>query len=266
MTTAANTQERSASLDLVKVVACFLVILVHVTGVNLIEINSPGWAVTNVYESFGRVCVPMFFMASGATLLSRDFALGDFLRRRFLRILPPLIFWSAVYVAYYHLRKGSDAWTRLSMIPTKPAATHLWYLYALIGIYPFVPFFAKIFRNSDKSEKIYFIVLWFIFSTVMPFLASAYQIKPNLSVYYLVSISGFIGYFFLGAFCAEIARGGNQILHWMALATFIFAGLAIAYLTHSASFAAGRWVVVYQMYLTPLVAIASFGLFNSIDM
>ena len=164
--TAFDAQERNASLDLVKVVACFLVILVHVTGVNLVDINSPGWAVTNVYESFARVCVPLFFMASGATLLTRDYALVDFLRRRFLRILPPLIFWSAAYVIYYDLRKGLDAWTRLSMIPWKPAATHLWYLYALIGIYPFVPFFAKIFRNSDKSEKIYFLVLWFIFSTV----------------------------------------------------------------------------------------------------
>lgn len=256
---------QSQNIDLIKLTACLLVITVHVTGVNLIDIASPGWMATNVYESFSRVCVPLFFMASGATLLPRNHRLGEFLKRRFLRIFPPLLFWSFVYISYYYYSKGWDlrAWgAYYSFLLWRPAATHLWYLYALIGIYPFVPLMSKIYNNSSDGEKIYFLTLWFVISTVIPFMGNAYGIFPNLSAYYLQTIGGYIGYFFLGAFAMEVGGRSHRSIPWMSAAIYALTSILIAVMTYRLSMEAGKWITVFQAYLTPLVAVGAFGLFT----
>jgi surface polysaccharide O-acyltransferase-like enzyme len=262
---APHVHPQSQNIDLIKLTACLLVITVHITGVNLVDIASPEWTITNVYESFSRVCVPLFFMVSGATLLPRNHSLGEFLKRRFLRIFPPLLFWSFVYIGYYYYSKGWDlrAWgAYYSFVLWKPSATHLWYLYALIGIYPFIPLISKIYNNSSDTEKIYFLALWFVISTVVPFLGSAYSIRPNLSVYYLQTIGGYIGYFFLGAFAMEIGRRPHRSIPWISAAIYVLSSMLIAVMTYRFSMAVGKWITVFQAYLTPLVAVGALGLFT----
>lgn len=84
--------------DLLRVVACFLVVLIHIghpqrplgTGTDAIA--------SNFWASLGRPSVPLFFMISGAMLLLKDEPLGFFLKKRMIRVLSPLLFWSAFYL------------------------------------------------------------------------------------------------------------------------------------------------------------------------
>ena len=46
------------------------------------------------FHDIGRIGVPLFLMISGALLLNRDYSsLSDFLKKRFIRIVYPFIFW-----------------------------------------------------------------------------------------------------------------------------------------------------------------------------
>ncbi|HBA3819164.1 TPA: acyltransferase family protein, partial [Escherichia coli] len=78
------------SLNLIKLVACIMVIIVHVSAINISNISSPLWDVSNLLNSLSRICVPLFFMVSGALLIRNDISLGIFIKKRYSRIFPPL--------------------------------------------------------------------------------------------------------------------------------------------------------------------------------
>ncbi|MGH8822038.1 MAG: acyltransferase family protein, partial [Rhodoferax sp.] len=59
--------------------------------------NDKWWA-GNVYDSLTRSSVPLFFMVSGATLLPKQEPIRAFFAKRFIRIVPPLLFWSIFYL------------------------------------------------------------------------------------------------------------------------------------------------------------------------
>ena len=79
--------------DVIRVVATFLVVLVHVSGqlTNLWEkVPSGQWMIANIYGGLARICVPLFFMISGYLLLPRSESLKDFYSKRMTKVLIPL--------------------------------------------------------------------------------------------------------------------------------------------------------------------------------
>ena len=91
-----NGRNRIFYLDQVRALAIILVILCHVLReyTKIRPIGSVGWSSTAFLIDFGVMGVPLFLMISGSLLLNRDYELGDFLKRRFSRILIPFIFWA----------------------------------------------------------------------------------------------------------------------------------------------------------------------------
>lgn len=61
-------------VDFVRVLATFLVILLHSAAPLLYQyssISKADWWVANIYDSISRICVPLFFMISGYLLLEK---------------------------------------------------------------------------------------------------------------------------------------------------------------------------------------------------
>src|SRR3546814_9769770 len=72
------------------------------------------------------------------------------------RILPPLLFWSLFYMTWNTL-KGEQYgpwYDWLRTLAQGPVVFHLWYLYAIVGIYLFVPFLRAIWNAAQPTEKI----------------------------------------------------------------------------------------------------------------
>ncbi|HZN48329.1 MAG TPA: acyltransferase family protein, partial [Ramlibacter sp.] len=59
-------------IALLRVIACFMVIQLHVSAELFHRFAKQGWWAGNFYDSLVRACVPLFFMIAGATLLRRD--------------------------------------------------------------------------------------------------------------------------------------------------------------------------------------------------
>lgn len=190
-----------------KVISIFAVIVLHTASPLLMDFKKayPGnWLIADFYNALVRFAVPVFVMISGALLLHREYELGDFLKRRFSRIVWPFLFWSLIYIGYSWYNEdiafSSDGWDNIRIILHQlkyGAYYHLWYVYMLIGLYLFIPVISKFVRNATEKEIRYFLLIWFtvmIFS--QPYL-SRYQ--PQIDIHYF---TGYLGYLVLGHYLA----------------------------------------------------------------
>ena len=102
---------RSFPVDLIRAIAIVGVILYHAAGDWTITIqqmnqmnqsNFTSWAVVDVYQTLGRIGVPLFVMVTGALLLqpAKNESLSAFFKKRWARIGLPWIFWGGIYFAW----------------------------------------------------------------------------------------------------------------------------------------------------------------------
>jgi len=167
-------------LDNARIIACFSVIFLHISAGFVVgnNVGTEYWWIGNFYDSAVRWCVPVFVMISGALLLDprKQEDLATFYTKRISRILIPIIFWSVFYLVWGYLKgvlKGNkppiiDLLKKLlSGIPY----SHMWFLYMIIGLYLFTPFFRKIVTYSSKKELLILTTITF----VMTMFNSAYN-------------------------------------------------------------------------------------------
>ena len=181
--------ERIVFVDYIRVIACFLVMLVHASE-NFYGADSSGLAgnfsqLANEANRFwvafydggvSRFCVPLFMVVSAFLLipLKPQVSMSQFYRRRFKRILPPFIFFSVLY-CFLPLLWGGMRWEQsvadlkhlLFNFPSM--AGHLWFMYPLISLYLIMPVVSPWLERASAKEERLFLGL-FLFSTLMPWL------------------------------------------------------------------------------------------------
>ena len=104
--------KRIAFLDYVRVFACFLVMLVHASenfygaagstdmaGPQSFLQNEADRLWVSVYDGFSRMSVPLFMIVSAYLLapMKKGQSCWQFYRKRFLRIMPPFVFFMVLY-------------------------------------------------------------------------------------------------------------------------------------------------------------------------
>lgn len=258
-------QSFSRGIDVARIGACFMVVVLHVAAVEFDEFGQRWWA-SNFYDSFSRACVPVFLMITGVLLLNRQEELPVFLRKRFARILPPLVFWSLFYLSWY-TAQGTDfggLWGSVKTMISGPLAFHLWYLYALVGIYLFVPFMRHIWQASRRAEQGLYLAVWIAISA-WPILQTLLGSQTDvLNTYELGTFFGLLGYLFLGAVVHRTL--GRQIstpaYWWLSVVLFVVFSLVTMLATWAYSRQVGQPDPLFYDYLSPFVIGASVCAFN----
>ena len=104
---------RDRSVDFIKTVAIFGVIVIHVTVPTFSagEIGSPPWLTALFWAGISHASVPLFLMASGALLLppEREMTLKKLYTKSIPRLLIALLFWAAGYKLFHMLAWGTFA-------------------------------------------------------------------------------------------------------------------------------------------------------------
>jgi surface polysaccharide O-acyltransferase-like enzyme len=243
-------------IDLLKAIAAFAVIILHVTVSLLYDFgDKEHWQAANFYNSLVRFSVPVFVMISGVLLLNKNEELTTFLRKRFSRLLFPFIFWSVIYL-FIKINYDLPLKEIISYsIKELKSGTefHLWYIYMLIGLYLFIPILSKWTVNATKKEMIYFLSIWFFIIIVsLPFFNKFYT---RIDFRYF---SGYIGYLVLGTF---LHRFLDKKPRWIGfLLFFVSVGFTILityYLTAKTNTFNGR----FYEFLGLNVVFASIGMF-----
>jgi len=251
-------------LDALRVVACLMVVLLHVSAQNY-HAFGPRWSAALVLDSLVRASVPIFFMLSGATLLYRDESLGAFFRKRVLRIVPPLIFWSGFYLAWLAYN-GVDVGNWVVRIVSGPTMYHLWYFYAALGIYTVVPAMRVFVKGAPPAVFAYVLLAWLAFSTLLPTLETLWADSGCLDprpgalsqTWYLGQWYGYGGFVLLGAWMVRRPPGTVR-----GIALFAVGVACTIAASWWRSHAVGAPCESFFVYLTPFVAIAAAGLFGA---
>lgn len=276
-----------AFLDAIRVVACFLVILLHTSAIHFYDI-SEYWNIFLVYDSISRMCVPLFFMLSGFLLMDSDISsLVKFYYKRYVRIFIPF---GAVCVMYFFtdIYKDFNLGEYIYYILNYYVDYHLWYVYVLTGIYLVLPFFIKIIHGKSGLKLAYlYVAIWLvafvIITPILRYFRFEYTILPNINfifpnggMEYLVYelypnifinfnlfpfFFGFMGYLFCGWFIKKTYHLYNSLFYFLNFIVFIFANGMIVWFTHRYSFALAKPNELFFENLSPFVFLQSVSFF-----
>lgn len=144
------TKQRDYSLDLVRILACFMVVLMH----SPMQTENANGLLLSSLSYFTAPCIGLFFMVSGALLLpspiytrytnaSAENLTLTFLKKRLKKVLLPTLVWTSFYIAVKVCDgelKGHELLRSVISIPFS-AQGHgvLWFMYTLIGLYLVTP-------------------------------------------------------------------------------------------------------------------------------
>ena len=218
-------KERIYFLDYLRVVACFMVMIVHASEnyylcaaadapvgemVDVVsKITSADarlWV--SVFDGFCRMSVPLFMITSAYLLCPMQEGLSwrSFFVRRGKRIVPPMVCFLVLYSVLPLLWGGTNVEQALSDLFYVPlnfpgAAGHMWFLYPLLSIYMLIPILSPWLRQASKRQE-QFVLGLFLLSTTMPFF-NRFGMDVFGQVWWnpyhmLFPFAGYIGYLVLG--------------------------------------------------------------------
>ena len=236
-------REQIAWIDLLRVAACFLVVVSHACDpfVGQLDNNRYEFLSGAMIGSFVRPCVPLFVMMSGVLLLPINMDMLSFYKKRTKRLLIPFVFWSIMLPVLYFVYVNSGIEMTSPNIITEDYTLSLtlkkfytfifnfnydtiplWYVYMLIGLYLFIPIISAWLRQATKREIQYFLGIWIV-SMFIPYLQLVAPVlgytgnggnmglwgvcdwNPYGMLYYF---SGFLGYIVLAYYLMKYP------LHW----------------------------------------------------
>lgn len=147
-------------IDYLRVIAIVAVIAIHVTTVfykQYADIGPFNWWFANLLDSASRFSVPLFVMASGVVLLGRSIAPPEFLRKRAWRLLPPILFWNALYLVLGYFLWNPEHRSLLDILATTLrqgySYGHLWYLTMFACLMLFAPFINLFVRGEAPGLR-----------------------------------------------------------------------------------------------------------------
>lgn len=268
-------KKREVAPDILKLIACFGVIVIHISGQGVGEypLGSGGWLACAFWDSLARFAVPVFFMCTGALMLdpSRDLSVKRIWRGYFLRVLIILLFWSWAYnmftaVGIYILEGWHNENWFLGTITSAlrlDSHLHLYYLQILLLLYAVLPAARVFTRSASPKELEYACGAWLVLGIALPLLIKYYPIKwfGGLVDQYAINMSwASVGYALLGytMFSRPPCREdmGKYIL-------LIALGLAVTFGgTVSLSLAAGTVCTDFMEGMSPGPAAMAAGLFG----
>lgn len=254
-------KKRDIGLDLIRVLATLMVIILHVAGAGFAELG-PDWRAANVYDSIVRPCVPLFFMLSGALILPQG---HDDLRKvckRVAKVGVPLVAWSLIFLAWF--ASSSPNWLHapsvkfsIGQIFQSPVMTHLWFLYTLIGLYLFVPVLQAFFQTGHRSMWYLYLGAAFVGASIVPFVFDLTGVR--LLGIDLTYFPIYAAYMMMGALLSKVRADVKWSVIFLAGA--ILAGGCTALLTRWATIKHGSPVETFYAYSSPFVVAASVCFF-----
>ena len=248
-----NGRKRIFYLDFIRALAIILVLVVHIAR-PFFNSAPHGTYYTHIVAplfDFGIMGVPLFLMISGALLLNRKYEIGDFLKRRYSRVLIPFLFWSVVTIVIRILFDNQAAnLPSIFLI----FVNGYWYVWMILGVYLFIPIINSFIREYGMKGIEYFLVIW----AFVMFLNTIGQ-YPFYKLE-LTNFAGYLGYLVLGYYISNKKfKLSNTSMIVLSLVLFMIFTLISMDYTISMSYLKHK--LAYYQYETIIVALQSAGLY-----
>lgn len=257
-------------LEVLRVLAACTVVMLHLAQGNWFGyIGSFNWIVFTVIAGFCRFCVPLFFMISGVVFLRKDkeVCVKKLYTKNIFRMVVFCMFWAFIYQIYQlwmGQAEGNVLWQAVKQVIKGNVAVQLWFVYAIVGIYLFVPVLKVFTDHADRKQLLYAIVLLFTITSLVPLLRRFSWIGIQVLVTHFdkLGISGFggyIGYFLLGHYLHTygLPRKGRTAVYGLGLIGAVVTVVATMYLCMTTN----TCDETYFAYTMPNVVVWSMAIF-----
>ena len=246
---------RDIKLDILRSISIFAVVLIHVVSIIDTQKNFETyyWStlILTIFNESLFWCVPVFFMLSGSLLLAKsDESMHNFYKKRISKILVPTLFWSAFFLTYLAIYKDFTIFNIFGAILKGKPFYHLWFMYAIIGLYLFTPFLRILLTNLTKKQINIFLILIFVFTFANNYIGNYFHNQGNIFSLFFT----YIGYFILGHALYQnknyFINHNNLYIISFVISTVIFSIISISIHT-----------IPIIAYYTPFIAFESILLF-----
>lgn len=224
--------KRIAYLDVLRVIACLSVIMIHSSAHYVIkDIGSFNFWVGNILDGLARIGVPLFIMISGALMLDKNYEYSNKkIIKHILRMAMFFVFWSILYCLIFNvlgpiIKHDPVDFAKIISSLIK-GHYHLWFVYLIIGLYLIVPLLRLWVNDTNKKYVEYFIVLSTIFTYIIPQIISIGSNYSNLFVQIndiaenslaIKYVGGYTTYFILGWYINNYEIKNKRIIYVLGL-------------------------------------------------
>lgn len=255
-----SSTQRSARFDVMRVSACLAVILLHLSATIVMDqewLGTVDWHVSNLIDAATRWCVPVFVMLSGALLLDpqKHTTPHEFWTRRMSRLLPALIVWSAVYLAwraFFWNEPLSLSVISHDLIVGRPYI-HLYFLFLIAGLYLVTPFLARAIGSLAPSQLRQAIV-------IMAALAMAANLFDFLASSAFTMFVPYLAYYVGGWYCARVLADGPRPYRFALTGAILIITVLTALLV-SARGLDDQWSFYFYGDFSPTVMVTALAVF-----
>ena len=200
-------QTNTQYLDLLRFAAISMVILLHITAGVLSGMPEQMTAhQTIVYELVKELCtggVPLFFMISGVLFLNpqKELTIKKLFTKYIRRIALAILLFGTGFalLELVMVRKNfrlTYLWTAFLNMLERRSWAHMWYLYALLGLYLFLPLLKIFAAHAGEKVYAYVLLLLFVANSVVPFINETCGIRlgilfPTAGIYLFYYLAGY---------------------------------------------------------------------------
>lgn len=257
---------RDVNLELVRVIAIVLVVLLHANAGQFLRLGQ-GWWISNALNSISRVSVPLFIMVSGALLVPRQESVSRTMRR-VARMAALIVVWTYIYAAWVIVSGEGFGfiWDRRITtlldpsipvwIARAPMMAHLHFLYGLLVFYMFLPMLQAVSASPFRNGMLAYVAIICFGANALSTVNSA----TGVSWFMLPGVEGFsvfVGYAAFGAITNDLRLEGK-----LQLPMLMVYGSATCLTVAMTDFSShGRPIETFSTYGSPTVAIAAGAAF-----
>ncbi|MBR4231673.1 MAG: acyltransferase [Oscillospiraceae bacterium] len=255
-------KKRSGYLDVLRIIACFFVIVNHTCGrVFLAGGPSFEWYASLTWFFLSKTAVPVFLMITGAVLLPKSDTYGK-TYRRLLRIVLVIVIFSAVYFIYGYLRgeRVFDIREYLRDTYRNGITNAYWYLYLYAAILVMMPILQRLAKTL-RTQEFRYIMLWSIgFLGLMPILIHFFPWLEYNPAFALPIFSVYIGLMFAGHYANK--KLGCEKKRFITAVAVLIVSTAVSVILTLREYRAGEeWYLFFDNRFFITVASASVSLF-----
>ena len=217
-------KKRKYYIDIIKIVCIYNVCFGHSGPTGFLAYETATGltqAIMLAYSTFIRVGIPLFFMCTGALLLTREEPIKDLWVKRILKYMFITVFFTLVYYIVLSVRNNTpiDIPFILKTVYSTWGYSHsgsYWFLYSYIAFLILLPFLRLIARGLNKHLVWYMIIVNTVVCGVLPLLEASLGMEDwgvDISLITLdVFFYPFMGYYIEKAPVEEICNKKNLIV------------------------------------------------------
>lgn len=264
--------KKSLNIEFIRIFAIFMTITIHVSNLYIYSFTKVcnGYFLTSVIlNSVSRICVPLFFMISGALSIPKEYSFKKYCSR-ILKFILVLFIWSFIY----YIQKNGFEFKNIgvvfvnSIFNANMTSRHLWYMYAFIGINIVLPFIQSMCKNLNTEQENLFLTLWVILSGISVIIIPIARTitKTNIDFSYpipMINAAYYLGYFICGHILYKRFNNINfdKIKNIVCIVTFILSTAITAFFTYYISVKTNKLFDSMLWYKSIYIILATFSIF-----